>query len=119
LAMPAVRNARMGLAAHLEGVLNGIFLILAGLIWPRLRLGVGQGRLLFSALLFGTYANWATTLSAAVLGTSAMTPIASAGFSAPAWQERVVGVCFVSSGMAMLLGVGLMLWGLRGSGSEA
>ena len=31
-------NVRMGLAAHLEGVMNGTFLIALGAIWPHVRL---------------------------------------------------------------------------------
>ena len=38
LAVPALTNPRMGVSAHLEGVLNGIFLIILGLIWRELRL---------------------------------------------------------------------------------
>lgn len=32
-AMPAFENSRMGLSSHLEGVMNGMFLVLLGLIW--------------------------------------------------------------------------------------
>ena len=31
-------NTRMGLSAHLEGVMNGIFLVALGAIWNRVRL---------------------------------------------------------------------------------
>lgn len=31
-------NVRMALAAHLEGVINGIFLLAAGAIWSEVRL---------------------------------------------------------------------------------
>jgi hydroxylaminobenzene mutase len=31
-------NQRMGLAAHLEGVMNGTFLLALGAIWTRVRL---------------------------------------------------------------------------------
>jgi hydroxylaminobenzene mutase len=34
-------NPRMGLASHLEGVMNGPFQIVRGLMWPRLKLGRG------------------------------------------------------------------------------
>ena len=31
-------NVRMGLAAHLEGVMNGIFLLALGAVWTEVRL---------------------------------------------------------------------------------
>lgn len=31
-------NARMGLAAHLEGVMNGTFLVALGAVWAEVRL---------------------------------------------------------------------------------
>lgn len=31
-------KVRMGLAAHLEGVMNGTFLLALGVVWPELRL---------------------------------------------------------------------------------
>lgn len=38
--IPVMRNPRMGLASHLEAVMNGMFLILLGLLWHKLRLSV-------------------------------------------------------------------------------
>src|ERR1700759_5661765 len=50
-AIPALKNPRMGLTSHLEGVLNGMFLALLGLLWPHVHLphvwdvaGGGVGR---------------------------------------------------------------------------
>jgi hypothetical protein len=38
LAEQRFTNVRMGLAAHLEGVMNGIFLVALGAIWTEVRL---------------------------------------------------------------------------------
>jgi len=35
-------NTRMGLAAHLEGVMNGIFLLALGAVWNEVRVTPGQ-----------------------------------------------------------------------------
>src|SRR3954468_3877895 len=54
---------RMGLASHLQGVMNGTFLVALGLVWPHLRL---RGALLWAAYwlaLAGTYLNWAVTFA--------------------------------------------------------
>jgi hypothetical protein len=37
LAEPQFANTRMGLAAHLEGVMNGTFVLALGAVWPRYR----------------------------------------------------------------------------------
>lgn len=38
LFIPLMANPRMGLSSHLEGVMNGMFLILLGLIWGKVTL---------------------------------------------------------------------------------
>jgi (hydroxyamino)benzene mutase len=113
LAQQALRNPRMGLAAHLEGIMNGTFLLAVGTAWSKVRLSERQSSVAYWATLGGTYGNWAVTLLAASLGTAAMTPIASAGFGAQQWQETVVTLGFVAVGIAILVASGLLLWGFR------
>lgn len=113
LVLPALRNPRMGLAAHLEGVMNGTFLLALGAAWSKVRLSEKQCAVAFWAALVGTYGNWAVTLIAAALGTSAMTPLASAGFSAPRWQEAVITFGFVAVGISILVASVLLLFGFR------
>lgn len=107
-------NPRMGLAAHLEGVMNGIFLLALGGIWSEVRLPRRAASAAFGLVLFGTYANWATTTVAAIFGTGAMTPLASGTHRGLPWQEGLVTVGFASVGFAMLAAAGILLWGLRG-----
>ncbi|HET9681145.1 MAG TPA: formyltransferase family protein [Candidatus Limnocylindrales bacterium] len=78
LAVQAMVNPRAGLAGHLEGVMNGIFLIVVGLAWKELGLGERAARITYALLVFGTWANWGTTTSIGILGTSRATPIAGA-----------------------------------------
>ncbi|HEY9420561.1 MAG TPA: hydrogenase [Thermoanaerobaculia bacterium] len=113
LAQPALKNSRMGLAAHLEGVMNGTFLLALGAAWSKVRLSGRLSAVAYWATLGGTYGNWAVTLLAAALGTAAMTPIASAGFSAQPWQEAVVTFGFVAVGGSILVASGLLLFGFR------
>ena len=111
-------NVRMGLAAHLEGVMNGILLLALGAAWNEVRLSARLHALAFGGLLYGTYANWAFTTLAAAWGTVGLSPVTAekliaAGRSAAPWQENLVLAGFVSVGLAMLGAVGLVLWGLR------
>ena len=43
-------NVRMGLAAHLEGVMNGTFLLAVGAIWSEVRLASGPRAVAYWAL---------------------------------------------------------------------
>ena len=63
-------NTRMGLAAHLEGVMNGTFLIALGAIWAEVRLPHGLKAAAYWSALLGAYGNWAITTLAAIFGTA-------------------------------------------------
>lgn len=111
-------NPRMGLAAHLEGVMNGTFLVALGAIWSEVKLGSPQKTVAYWTVLYGTYANWAVTMLAAALGTAAMSPITASGHSAQPWQEVLVTSGFVSVGLSIVAATGLVLWGLRKAALE-
>lgn len=81
---PAFLNPRTGLASHLEGVMNGTFLIAA---WRFARLSARQAAPVFWLLLYGSYANWLFVTLAAVFGTSGIALIAGEEFSGQVWQE--------------------------------
>ena len=108
-------NVRMALAAHLEGVMNGIFLLAVGAIWNEVRLSCRMSRIAYWSLLGGTYGNWVVTTLAAILGTAALSPITAAGHSAAPGQEILVATGFVLIGLAIILASSLLLWGLRGT----
>lgn len=112
-AVSHMTNPRVGLAAHLEGVMNGTFLVVAGLVWTDLRLTDRMRSAVHWSLLAGTFVNWLSTLLAAVMGTSTMMPIAGAGFTAPAWQEAVVNAGLGIVGITMVFAAGMMAYGLR------
>lgn len=78
-AIPALANPRMGLSGHLEGVMNGTFLIAIGAVWSKMTLSALLQRVTFWLLIYGTYANWLFVNLAAMFGTGEMTPIAGAG----------------------------------------
>jgi len=106
-------NPRMGLAAHLEGVMNGTFLVALGAVWTEVKLSTRLEAMAYWGVLYGTYANWGVTTLAAMLGTAALSPITGAGHSGQPWQESVVTVGFMSVGVAIVASSILVLWGLR------
>jgi len=106
-------NPRMGLAAHLEGVMNGTFLIALGAVWAEVKLRPGLKLTTFWIALYGAYVNWVTTALAAALGTAALSPITGAGHHAATWQEGLITALFMSVGITTVLSAVLVLWGLR------
>ncbi len=95
-------NPRMGLAAHLEGVMLGTFLIALGAVWSYVKLSSGMKTVAYWAALYGAYVNWATTALAAALGTFALSPITGAGHHGEPWQESLITALFMSVGIATL-----------------
>jgi hydroxylaminobenzene mutase len=106
-------NIRMGLAAHLEGVMNGTFLVALGAIWTEVRLPPVTKAIAYWTALYGTYVNWLVTTLAAVFGTSALSPITAAGHSGQPWQESLVMAGFITVGVVIVAFSVLVLWGLR------
>jgi hydroxylaminobenzene mutase len=114
-AIPFLANPRMGLSSHLEGVLNGVFLIGLALAWPQLRLSAGMQRFTFWVAAYGTVANWLVTLLAAVWGAgAAMMPIAGQGLNGTPIQEILIAVFLLSLSLGMVSVCVIVLWGLRG-----
>src|ERR1051326_1033577 len=106
-------NPRMGLAAHLEGVMNGTFLIALGAVWLEVKLRPRLKVATFWIALYGAYVNWATTALAAAFGTAALSPITGAGHNGQPWQESIITALFMSVGITTVLSAILVLWGLR------
>lgn len=115
LAIPAFQNPRMGLSSHLEGTLNGMVLILFGLVWPKLRLANRSLKWGYGLALYGTFTNWFTTLLAAVWGAgSEMMPFAGGNHVGLPWQEILIKFGLISLSLAMIVVSAMALWGMRG-----
>jgi hydroxylaminobenzene mutase len=107
-------NPRMGLSAHLEGIMNGMLLAVLGLVWERLRLSRRWSSIASWLAMYSTYASWAFTLLAAFWGAGAsMMPIAAQGHQGTRLQELVIAVGLGSLSLSVLACCGLVLWGLR------
>jgi (hydroxyamino)benzene mutase len=106
-------NIRMGLAAHLEGVMNGTFLLALGAVWTHVNLPPTLKKATYWGALYATYANWLMTTLAAVFGTGALSPITAPGYKGQPWQESLVTAGFMSDGLVYVASSVLILWGLR------
>ena len=113
LVVQQFKNPRMGLAAHLEGVMNGTFLIALGAAWTHVRLSPRLEATAYWSGLYATYGNWLTTTLAAIFGTASLTPMAAVGHAGQPWQEEIVTVGFVSVVITIIGCCALVLWGVR------
>lgn len=112
--IPVMSSPRLGLSGHLEGVMNGMFLILMGLIWNRLQLSEKLLKSVFYSLIFGTYVNWMTVLLAALWGAGGeMMPIAGGSLKGTVFQEILIKFGLVSLSLAMLYACTAMIIGLK------
>ena len=115
LLVPLFANPRMGLSSHLEGVLNGILLIVLGLIWNKLALSNRWLNLSYWLALYGTFMNWLGILVAAVFNAGKMLNIAANGKEGSPIAEGFVAFSLLSLTMAMLVICVTVLIGLRRS----
>ncbi|HCW76008.1 MAG TPA: hydrogenase [Candidatus Marinimicrobia bacterium] len=100
-------NPRMALSAHLEGVMNGMLLIVLGLIWPKILLTARWLIITFRLVLFGTYANITAVFIAAVTGYGKMMPIAG-GLEGTAFWESAISLLLITLSLAMVA-VGILV----------
>ena len=102
----------MGLSSHLEGLVNGLFLIAIGLVWPHLSLNRLWAAIAFALLVYGTFANWFATFLSAYWGAVGTMPLAGRGAHGTPIQEHIVFALLVSLSFAMVGGCILLLAGL-------
>lgn len=111
--VPKLANPRMGLSSHLEGIMNGFFLVLLGLLWPKLNLAQTALKVTFWLAIYGTFTNWLATLLAAFWGAGASMPIAAMGHQGSPGQEMVINFLLFSLSFVMIIVCVLVLWGLK------
>lgn len=119
LVVPVLANPRMGVSSHLEGVMNGMFLVILGLIWHKLALSVRWLKITFWLAIYGTFINWFGILVAAVFDAGEMLGVAAEGQKGPPVAEGIVTFSLISLTLAMLVISIVVLIGLkRGSNNR-
>lgn len=94
-------NPRMALSAHLEGVMNGMFLMILGLIWKRLMLSKALLTASYWLVIYGTFANLLAVLLAAATGFGKMMPIAG-GKDGGETIEGIITFLLISLALCMI-----------------
>lgn len=105
---------RLGLATHIVGIMQGTFLIVAGLLWTKLKVSGPVSRVGSILAIYGCVAPWIANLCAALWGAGgSMITMATGGVRGSVVQEGVIRVLLVSGSAALVAAVTIMLWGLR------
>jgi hydroxylaminobenzene mutase len=113
IAVPHTRNPRMAVASHLQGMTNGPFLVVVGLLWPRVALSYAAGVVTVALLVYGGYANWVATQLGALWGAGhRFAPSASGDHRASRGKELAVDLLLVTLAPAMVVGVALLIVGV-------
>ena len=111
LFIPMMTNPRMGLSAHLEGIMNGMFIVILGLIWNKLVLTDKWITAAFWLTLFGSFANLVAVSIAAITGAGKMMPIAN-GKEGTFVIEGLISFLLISLSLAMIFVCLIVLIGL-------
>jgi hydroxylaminobenzene mutase len=107
-----VTNPRMGLAAHVGGIMNALLLLALGAAWSAFTLPRGRQRLASRLLVVGAYGNWAITLLASITGAKQFAPLAGAGYGAAPLVENATLLLITLVALCTLGGLGLVVSGL-------
>ena len=114
LATPAFTVPRLALSTHLLGIMQGLFLLVAGVLWPRLRLSAATARIGVVLAVYGCVAAWTANLLAATWGAgNTMLPLAAGPAHGSLLQERLIAITLGSAAVALIAATALIAWGLR------
>jgi hypothetical protein len=114
LAVPMLAVPRLGLSTHLLGIMQGTFLLVAGLVWPRLRLTRTASRIGHVLAIYGCLAAWSANLLGAVWGAgNTMLPMSAGAARGSSLQEGAIQALLISAALSLVIAAVLILWGLR------
>lgn len=114
LVVPRFSIPRLGLSAHLLGIMQGIFLLVCGMLWPRLRLNNGMSRAGSWLAIYGCIAAWTSNVLAAVWGGgSSMLPLAAGAAQGSPAQELIITIGLRTAAVSLIVATVIVIWGLR------
>ncbi len=111
LCIPVMANARMGLSAHLEGTMNGMFLLILGLIWNKILVNPQWLKAAFWLTIYASFSNFTAVTFAAITGAGKMMPIAG-GKEGTSLVEGIISFLLISLALAIIAACCIILTGL-------
>jgi len=114
LAVPRFAVPRLGLSVHLLGIMQGLFLIGTGLLWPKLAFTRAMSRIAFWLAVYGCLAALSANVLAAVWGAgNSLLPMAAGQARGSDVQEGIIAMGLRSGAVSLIAAATLILWGLR------
>ena len=113
-AVEYVAAPRLGLSAHSLAALQGVILLVLGLVWPGLSLAAATSWIALWCLIYSTFAILAAYLTGAIRGAGNETmPLAAGAAHGSPFVEVVIKIMAYSSAPTGIVSFALVLWGLR------
>jgi len=113
LLIPAFHNPRLGLSAHLTGLLNSFALTSLAVAWPYLKTTPKREKAVKVMFIAAAYTIWFSNVLGAAWGTNWLTPIAGRGFHAEYWEQVVVAAIILLAVWTYLIAACMIVWDLR------
>lgn len=115
IAVPRFAVPRLALSVHLLGVVQGLFLSVLGLLWPRLKFTPRLSAIAFWLAVYGCFVAWTANLLAAFWGAgNTIVPIAAGSARGSDLQEGIINLLLRTAAVSLIATAVLVLWGLRG-----
>lgn len=109
--IPIMTLPRMGLSAHLEGIMNGMFVVILGLIWNKIALSDEWLTITFWLTIYSSFTNFLTVTFSAITGFGKLMPLAGGKEGTPA-MEGVISFLLISLALALIAVCCIVLTGL-------
>jgi hydroxylaminobenzene mutase len=114
--IPRFGIPRLGLSAHLLGLLQGMFLIVVSLVWPGLSFGRTASWVAFWLLIYGCLSAWLANILAGVWSAgSALLPLAAGSARGSMLEEAIIAIGLRSAAVALLAALAMLIWGTFGT----
>lgn len=114
LAVPKFAVPHLGLSAHLIGIMQDLFLMVSGLLWPKLQLTRAMARGAFWPAVYGCFAASTANVLAVVWGAgNSMLTIAAGVARGSTLQEGIIAIVLRTAAVSLIAAAILILWGLR------
>jgi (hydroxyamino)benzene mutase len=114
LFIPLYANPRAGLATHIIGITEGLFLAIAGFAYPQLKLSFSIALTGFWMLLISAYVGLLGEFLSAAFGLKRILVITGAGMAeGNVWMETSVEIATKGISVLLIVGCAIVLFGLR------
>lgn len=120
LFIPLYANPRAGLATHVLGITEGLFLVVIGFCYPLLRLPLWLARVNFWMLVVSAYVGMLSEFLGATFGLNRMLVVTAMGLpeSTP-WLETSFEIVIKGISVFILISCFIVLFGLRETKSNS